>query len=356
MIGHTVFMERCLALASCGAGLVAPNPMVGCVIVCDGKIIGEGFHHAFGGPHAEVNAIGSVRDRKLLSLSTLYVSLEPCAHYGKTPPCTELIIREKIPRVVIGMRDPNPEVAGRGEQMLQTAGIQTLTGVMEKECREINRRFITFHEQKRPYVILKWAQTSDGYIDPGRVGEPSGQPVWISSPLSRMLVHRQRSLEGAVLVGTTTALMDNPSLTVRDWSGDNPLRLVIDRTARLPKSLHLFDQQGETVVFTGKPAPDEGKIHFELLDFECDLPTQILAYLWSRNIQSVIVEGGAVTLSGFIESNRWDESHIYTAPLFFGKGVKAPRIEGRLKAEEEFDGTRLAVLVNKRASSQKKMG
>ena len=245
MIGHTVFMERCLALASCGAGLVAPNPMVGCVIVCDGKIIGEGFHHTFGGPHAEVNAIGSVRDRKLLSLSTLYVSLEPCAHYGKTPPCTELIIREKIPRVVIGMRDPNPEVAGRGEQMLQTAGIQTLTGVMEKECRELNRRFITFHEQKRPYVILKWAQTSDGYIDPGRVGEPSGQPVWISSPLSRMLVHRQRSLEGAVLVGTTTALMDNPSLTVRDWSGDNPLRLVIDRTARLPKSLHLFDQQAK---------------------------------------------------------------------------------------------------------------
>ncbi len=347
MVGHTVFMDRCLALARCGAGMVAPNPMVGCVIVCDGKIIGEGFHHEYGGPHAEVIAVQSVRDSRLLRESTMYVSLEPCAHFGRTPPCCELIIQEMIPRVVIGMLDPFSEVAGKGERMLKMAGIETLTKVMEKECRELNCRFLTFHEKKRPFVILKWAQTSDGFIDSRLRGEFSGKPLWISSPLSRILVHRLRSLEGAILVGTATAMMDNPSLTVRDWSGENPLRLVIDRRARLPRSLHLFDNQVETVVFTEKPTSDEGKIRFEELDFEAGLPAQILAYLYSRNIQSLIVEGGAATLAGFIESNLWDEAHIYTAPLFFGKGVKAPVTGGRLVAEEELDGTHLVVLAHK---------
>lgn len=356
MAGHTFYMERCLALAERGAGLVAPNPMVGCVIVHCGKIIGEGFHHEFGGPHAEVNAVRSVRDPRLLRESTLYVSLEPCAHMGKTPPCSELIIRERIPRVVIGMRDPFPEVAGKGEQQLKKAGVEIITGIMEKECRELNRRFLTFQEKKRPYVILKWAQTSDGFIDSRSGGEDSGKPVWISSPLARRLVHRCRSLEGAILVGTATAMMDNPSLTVRDWSGDNPLRLVIDRKARLPRSLHLFDDQAETVIFTGQAAASEGKFRFEPMDFASGLPSRILGYLYSRHIQSLIVEGGSATLTGFLESNLWDEAHIYTAPLFFGKGVKAPVARGRLVAEEDLDGTHLAVLRNEAASSQHEMG
>jgi diaminohydroxyphosphoribosylaminopyrimidine deaminase / 5-amino-6-(5-phosphoribosylamino)uracil reductase len=231
------FMTRALELAQLGIGNVAPNPMVGCVIVHQGKIIGEGYHHEYGKAHAEVNAINSVKNHQLLPESTLYVTLEPCSHFGKTPPCADLIIREKIPNVVIGTIDPFSRVAGTGIEKLQNAGCKVEVGILKEKCQEVNRRFFTFHKKKRPYIILKWAQTEDGFIDIDRSIEHFGQPTWITNDLSRIAVHKMRSEESAILVGTNTAQKDNPSLTVRDWYGSHPLRLVIDRNLRLPSGL-----------------------------------------------------------------------------------------------------------------------
>jgi diaminohydroxyphosphoribosylaminopyrimidine deaminase / 5-amino-6-(5-phosphoribosylamino)uracil reductase len=344
---HEKFMRRCLSLAKGGEGSVSPNPLVGCVIVNDNRIIGEGFHREFGGPHAEVLAIEAVKNKESLSCSTLYVTLEPCAHYGKTPPCTELIIRNRIPRVFIGMIDPFPAVAGKGMETLRKAGIVVETGIMEEECREMNRRFLTFHMKKRPYVILKWAQTLDGFMDADRSTGGTGLPVKISGSLSHLLVHRQRTMEDAVLVGTHTALNDDPELTARDWSGKNPVRIVIDRTLRLPSSLKLFDGKGRTIVFNEVKSDQSGNICREKIDFSREITGQMLCKLYEWNIQSLIVEGGAYTLREFIRHNHWDEAHMYTGNVWFFRGLKAPGLSGEITATEKLEESTLTIVHNR---------
>jgi diaminohydroxyphosphoribosylaminopyrimidine deaminase / 5-amino-6-(5-phosphoribosylamino)uracil reductase len=343
---HEKFMQRCLDLALAGEGSVAPNPMVGCVIVHENKIIGEGFHREFGGPHAEVFAVNAVRNKELLAGSTLYVSLEPCSHYGKTPPCTELIIGSHIPRVVIGMSDPFHLVAGRGIERMKNAGIHILTGILEKECRQINRRFLTFHLKKRPYIILKWAQTMDGFIDAARQDAGTDHPGRISGSLAHLLVHRQRTLEDAVLVGTRTAVNDNPELTAREWSGKNPVRIVIDRKLKLPGSLKLMDQKHKTIVFNELISELKENISLEKIDFEGDVLIQLLDVLFSLNIQSLVVEGGAFTLQAFIDRKIWDEAHIYTGHKWFFNGLKSPAISGEVIATEKLNDTILTVIRN----------
>lgn len=339
-------MQRCLELARLGAGNTAPNPMVGCVIVHGGKIIGEGFHIEYGGPHAEVHAVRSVRYPELLRESTLYVNLEPCSHYGKTPPCADLILQSRIPRVVIGTMDPYEEVSGRGIEKLREGGVLVETGILEEECKWVNRRFFTWHEKKRPYVILKWAQTVDGFIDAPRLTGQPVQPVWISNELSRRLVHKCRSEVSSILTGTTTALNDNPSLTVRSWSGKSPLRLVIDRNGRLPGNLNLFDGSTPVVVFTEKEAEPKPGVEFVTIRFDSDTVARILAELYQRKIQSVLVEGGAYTLQQFIDCGRWDEAHIFSGNGIFGAGTRAPMINGTVAGTEFLDENRLTILLN----------
>ena len=295
-------MRRCLQLARCGEAGAPPNPMVGAVIVCDSRIIGEGYHRRCGGPHAEVNAINSVKERDLLSRSTIYVSLEPCAHYGKTPPCADLIIETGIRRVVIGCTDPFTKVNGLGIKKLREAGCEVQVGVLEQECRELNRRFFTFHEKHRPWIILKWAQSNDGFIG-------KDERVILSNALTQTLVHRLRARSGAILVGTNTALQDNPTLTTRLWPGPNPLRLTIDRNGILPLTLHLKDNSTPTVIYSHESIEE------------------ILADLYARGIQSLLVEGGAKLLQSFIDKGLWDEARIETAPLCLGQGTKAPTLK-----------------------------
>ncbi len=337
-----IFMQRCLDLALLGMGDVAPNPMVGCVIVCNGIIIGEGYHEKIGGPHAEVNAIHSVKNPELLERSTLYVSLEPCAHFGKTPPCSDLIIENRIPKVVIGTADPFAKVSGKGIVRMKNAGIEVETGVLEKECRDLNRRFFTFHEKKRPYVLLKWAQTLDGFMDTDRT--ETQHPTWITNALSKRLVHKQRSEESAILIGTNTAEYDNPALTVREWAGNQPIRMVIDRTGRLDSNLHIFDGKATTWVFTEKYRPDTERLNYILLDFSQKVLPQILNELYQHDILSVVVEGGSTLLNSFLRDGLWDEAFVYTGNQFFGKGVAAPNISGEILAHEVLDDCKLHVL------------
>jgi len=309
------YMWRCIQLAQCGEAGAPPNPMVGAVVVCDGRIIGEGYHRRCGGPHAEVNAIASVRDKRLLSRSTIYVSLEPCAHFGKTPPCADLIIQSGIPRVVIGCTDPFAKVNGLGIRKLQEAGCEVTVGVLEEECSELNRRFFTFHQKHRPWILLKWAQSEDGYI--GR----EGSRLFFSNTLTQTLVHRLRARSQAILVGTTTALTDNPTLTTRLWPGSNPLRLTIDRHGCLPPTLHLLDGSTPTIVYT----------HESL--------REILTDLYNRGIQSLLVEGGAKLLQSFIEEGLWDEARIETAPFCLREGVAAPVLKDeQLQSEKDYGG------------------
>lgn len=336
------YMARCIQLARCGKAHAAPNPMVGAVIVCDGRIIGEGFHIRCGTAHAEVNAISSVspEDEPLLVRSTIYVSLEPCSHHGKTPPCADLIIRKGIPRVVIGCIDPFSEVSGRGVEKLRRAGIEVVVGVLEKECRELNRRFMTSHLLKRPYVILKWAQSVDGFIDRLRssADEP---PVCFSNEQTRMLTHRLRAGVQAILVGRRTALLDNPSLTVRHWVGESPIRLVIDRHRTLPSSLHLFDGSVPTIVFTevASPVSQHAAVEYVVLDFSEDILPQLLSVLYARHIQSVLVEGGATLLQSFIDASAWDEAYVECAPISLTEGVGAPSLPMEaLVSREEYAG------------------
>ncbi len=339
-------MERCLFLARQGAGSVSPNPMVGCVVVHNGKIIGEGFHEKYGEAHAEVNAIGAVKNQELLKESTLYVTLEPCAHHGKTPPCSDLIVRKKIPHVVIGTIDSFSEVAGKGIEKLKNAGTKVDLGILEGECRELNKRFFTFHEKKRPYVILKWAQTRDGFIDIARSGEAFGQPTWITGNLALRLVHKIRSEEDAILVGTATAEKDNPSLTVRHWTGRTPLRIVIDNKLRLPHNLHLFDHSERTLVFNSVKDSDAQNTEYIKIDFTQNLVHQLLNQLYKRNILSLIVEGGCQLLETFISNDLWDEAHVFSGKKFFYNGIKAPIFEGSLMATEKLDKDDLFVFRN----------
>ncbi len=324
---HEFYMQRCLQLASKGLGLTYPNPMVGCVIVYEGKIIGEGWHQKAGDAHAEVNAINSVNDKSLLPKSTLYVSLEPCSHYGKTPPCTDLILKMNIKSIVIGTIDFNSEVHGKGIEHLQKNGCKVTLGILEDECRTLNKRFFTFHQKKRPYIILKWAETKDGFIFPDVEISNNKKPIWISNTYSLQQVHKWRTEEQSILVGTKTAITDNPKLNARNYFGSNPLRLVIDKDLKLNDDYSLLDGEVATIAFTQiKTASDKKNIRFIVVDFNKNIVDQICDYLYSIEIQSIIVEGGAMTLQSFIDENLWDEARVFTGDIFFKNGLKAPKI------------------------------
>lgn len=343
---HESYMQRCLQLATAGAGYVAPNPMVGAVLVHDGRIIGEGFHQAYGGPHAEVHCVNSVQeaDRHLIAQSVMYVSLEPCAHFGKTPPCADLIIEKKIPQVVIGCRDPFKQVDGKGVEKLQAAGVQVTLGVLESECKSLNKRFITFHKEHRPYIVLKWAQTANGKIG----GDIGGERLFISHEFTNRLVHKWRSEEAAILVGTNTALFDDPSLTTRLWNGPNPVRLVIDMKLRLPSSLQLFNKQVRTIVFNSLQHVEQDNLLYYQVTQDVNLVHQVTHALYQLKIQSVLVEGGAQLLQSFIDEGLWDEIRVITnngqvAP----HGLSAPRmITGRLQKQETLFSDSLHYFVN----------
>ena len=339
---HELYMSRCLQLAQQAEGYTAPNPMVGAVIVCDGNIIGEGYHHRCGEPHAEVNAIRSVNDQNLLMKSTLYVNLEPCSHYGKTPPCAQLIIDKKIPRVVVGMGDPNPKVNGRGIQMLREAGVEVVENVLHQQCHILNKRFVTMYTKKRPFVILKWAQTQDGFIDAWRTTSEI-PPLRISNEVTKTLNHQIRSIESAILVGTNTALLDNPHLTARKLNTRNPVRMVVDKSLRVPSDYRIYDQTTPTVIFTDKMVENKTNITFVKLDFSKAIVPQIVDYLYQVNLSSLIVEGGTQLLQAFIDANLWDEVYIETSPEIIGAGVKAPNISMKIIDTKWYDKNKMVI-------------
>lgn len=328
-------MQRCLDLAQLGAGSVSPNPMVGAVIVVDDQIIGEGYTSPYGGPHAEVNAVRQVMDMygdtasELLSKSTFYVSLEPCAHFGKTPPCADMIADLKPKKVFVSCLDPYAKVNGKGVEILRAAGIEVEIGLLEKESIWLNRRFFTRIGQQRPYVILKWAQSKDGYI-----GQEEKQ-VWISNAASQQLTHRWRAEEDAILVGTGTARIDNPSLTVRYWKGKNPIRILIDRDLIIHSHANIFDEKAETIVFNAKKTDWKNHIkHIELENYGMYLPQSILYQLYLMDVQSIIIEGGAKTLASFIEAGLWDEARVFESKQELGSGIVAPKLHGKLVGKQ----------------------
>lgn len=329
---HEKYIKRCIEIAKNGLGTTAPNPMVGSVIVYNNTIIGEGYTSPYGGNHAEVNAINSVIDKALLKQATLYVTLEPCSHFGKTPPCSDLIIKHQIPNVVIGCIDDNEQVAGKGIAKLRASGCNVIVGVLEIECKKHHKRFFTFHNKKRPFILLKWAETSDGFIAP--LTKDKKAPVWITNEFSRQLVHKWRAEEQAILVGTNTVLEDNPSLTVRDWIGKNPVRVVIDRTLKLSKEHSVFDNTSETLIIS----EDE-------INFNNALAQEISSFLYSKHINSVIVEGGAQTLQTFIDENLWDEARVFVGTSTLKKGIKAPQFSGKLISEEKIIDDTLNIYV-----------
>jgi diaminohydroxyphosphoribosylaminopyrimidine deaminase/5-amino-6-(5-phosphoribosylamino)uracil reductase len=327
-------MQRCIQLAKKGAGNVAPNPMVGAILVYNDLIIGEGFHKKYGEAHAEVNCVNSVKEdnEHLIEKSILFVSLEPCAHFGKTPPCTNLIIQKKIKKVVIGCQDIFKEVSGKGIQKLNDAGIEVVLGVLQKECLELNKRFFTFHQKQRPYIILKWAQSING-----KIGSLKGERILISNDYSNRVVHKWRSEEAAILVGTNTALNDNPSLTTRLWKGKNPVRIVIDKELKLPSSLKVFNNDTDTIIFNKIKNGSDSNIRFIKIDSDNFLQF-ILHSLYNLNIQSVLVEGGAKTLQSFIDKGLWDETRVITnKKLIIEDGVDAPQLkEAVLEKQEKY--------------------
>ncbi len=314
-------MRRCLDLAMQGIQGAAPNPMVGSVIVCDGKIIGEGYHQKCGQAHAEVNAIKSVADKSLLCKSTLYVNLEPCAHYGKTPPCALAIIENKIPRVVIGCVDSFAKVSGKGIAMMQDAGVDVKVGVLEQESLALNKRFFIFHSKKRPYIFLKWAESIDGFID-----ADEDAPQWLTNEESRVLVHKMRAEEAAIMVGTVAAVKDNPNLTVRSWKGRNPIRITLDRSLRIPNSHHLLDGSVRTIIFTEKEIASRDNVEFVKIDFTQNVLIQIMNHLYNENLTSLIVEGGEILLNSFIKENLWDEAWQFVGSSKLVSGTKAPQL------------------------------
>jgi diaminohydroxyphosphoribosylaminopyrimidine deaminase/5-amino-6-(5-phosphoribosylamino)uracil reductase len=337
MLQDEHYMLRCLELARMGMGSVSPNPLVGCVIVKDGKIIGEGWHQKYGSSHAEVNAVNSVADKDQLIGSTVYVNLEPCSHFGKTPPCSDLLIANKVGKIIIANTDTNKLVAGKGIAKLNAAGIEVTLGVLEQQGRELNKRFFTFHERQRPYIILKWAQTLDGFV-----ARSNYESKWISNELSRQVVHKWRSEEDAVLVGTKTAAHDNPELTVRNWSGRNPVRIVIDRFLRLPNKLSVFDGSVKTICYNVLKHEERGNLLLFRLP-ETSFLEALTEHLVSVGIQSVIVEGGSTTLSLFIHAGLWDEARVFTSTRQFYSGVTAPTFTGTLVAEEKIESDTLRI-------------
>ncbi|MFN2422818.1 MAG: bifunctional diaminohydroxyphosphoribosylaminopyrimidine deaminase/5-amino-6-(5-phosphoribosylamino)uracil reductase RibD [Cryomorphaceae bacterium] len=329
---HEPYMKRCLWLAAKGSGNTAPNPLVGSVLVAEGRIVGSGYHRAYGGPHAEVHAIESVRDKSILRKCTLYVNLEPCAHHGKTPPCADLIIRSEIPRVVVGQTDPNPLTAGKGIERMRAAGIEVITGVLEEECRHLNRRFNTFHSLGRPYVVLKWARSADGFMDTDREESKKTGIHWISHPAVKKLVHKRRTLEGAIMVGAVTLANDDPSLTARSYFGRQPQRFVLSHRGILPAKAKIFHDgvPVEVVSHRGGPASPllnaGDNLTWTSAPAETGLIEAALASMHAQGINSVLVEGGRETLNGFIELNLWDEAMVITAPHTLGKGLPAPSL------------------------------
>ncbi|MEO6346307.1 MAG: bifunctional diaminohydroxyphosphoribosylaminopyrimidine deaminase/5-amino-6-(5-phosphoribosylamino)uracil reductase RibD [Aquaticitalea sp.] len=354
---HEKYIKRCIEIAKNGLGTTAPNPMVGCVIVYNDLIIGENFTSPYGGNHAEVNAINSVIDKSLLKESTLYVTLEPCSHFGKTPPCADAIIKHQIPKVVIGTIDTHSKVSGNGIEKLKTAGCEVILGVLEETCMEHHKRFFTFHNKKRPYIILKWAETADGYIAPKSKSEK--KPVWITNELSRQLVHKWRAEEQAILVGTNTVLEDNPRLTVRDWSGKNPMRVILDKDMKLLNDHALFEDSCKTILISSSeevvkiksqarmqnPDMENAQIdavysdnwNLDFIDWNSNdnIAEQLCKVLHIKSINSVIIEGGRQTLQTFIDENLWDEARVFTGNVHYSEGVKAPKFSGKLISEEK---------------------
>ncbi|TWR26638.1 bifunctional diaminohydroxyphosphoribosylaminopyrimidine deaminase/5-amino-6-(5-phosphoribosylamino)uracil reductase RibD [Mucilaginibacter achroorhodeus] len=347
MASAEIYMQRCLELAALGAGCVSPNPMVGAVIVHNGRIIGEGCHRKYGEAHAEVNAIKMVTDRytdaaQLLKEATIYVSLEPCAHYGKTPPCADLIIKHQIPRVVVGCRDPFSQVDGKGIEKLLAAGVDVTTGVLEHECRWLNRRFFTRVQKHRPYIILKWAQTANGFFAPA-----DGSQFWITGAESRKLVHQWRAEEDAILVGKNTVLADNPQLNVRYAEGRSPRRVVIDRQLQLDKTFNVFDKTVETLVFNAEKFDVDDNIKYiQLEDFDNYVPQYIMYQLYLQDIQSVIIEGGAKTSQHFIDAGLWDEARIFTGQATLRAGIPAPRLSGKNEGSQTIGSDILQIFTN----------
>ena len=335
------FMRRCIELAQLGAQNVAPNPMVGSVIVHADKIISEGYHKKFGEPHAEIEAINSVTNPELLKKSTLYVNLEPCSHYGKTPPCADAILKAEIPTVVVGCRDSSAEVSGAGIQKLREHGVEVVESILEKECRYLNKRFFTFHEKKRPYIILKWAQTSDGFI---ALKDYSSK--WISSDESRKLVHKWRAVESAILIGTNTAVYDNPTLTVRHVDGPDPLRIVLDRSLRIPQSHALLSDGKPTIVFNESKTATEGSVSYIEISFKENFFKNVLNILFEQKVLSIFVEGGAKLLSSFIKENLWDEARVFTSNKKYVEGIAAPQITGESVGIEQVNSDELRYFIN----------
>ncbi len=326
------YMAHCLHLARLGVSFTAPNPMVGAVVVHNDRIIGEGFHRRYGKAHAEPMAISSVKEIELLPEATLYVSLEPCSHFGKTPPCANLIVSKKIKRVVIACLDPNPKVAGKGVHILREAGIDVEVGVLEQEARQLNRRFYCFQEKKRPFVLLKWAQTKDGFIDKTRK-DASEKALSISNSLTRQLTHKMRIENMAIMVSTNTVLLDNPSLTARFWSGKSPIRIAIDNEGKIPEDYHLMDQKVKTIIFTSKALPSKENLEFIPINDTYKLEL-ILQKLFERNIQSILVEGGSKLHTSFINAGLWDEANVEISTAEIYDGVPAPELKN---AEPEFE-------------------
>jgi diaminohydroxyphosphoribosylaminopyrimidine deaminase/5-amino-6-(5-phosphoribosylamino)uracil reductase len=322
---HEKYINRCIELAKNGLGTTYPNPLVGSVIVYNDTIIGEGWHKKAGENHAEVNAINSVKDKSLLSKSTIYISLEPCSHFGKTPPCADLIIENQIPNIVIGTLDSNEKVAGKGIKKLLEAGRNVTVGILETECQELNKRFFTFHNKKRPYIILKWAESYDKFIAP--IQQKENKPFWLTNEFSQQLVHKWRSEEQAILVGTNTVLKDNPKLNIRNWTGNNPIRVVLDRHLKINETYFVKDNSVKTIFITERENFDSiDNCIFENVIFDNLLAIKISEILYNHAIQSVIIEGGTKTLQTFIDADLWDEARIFKTQIKIQKGIKSPKI------------------------------
>ncbi len=327
-------MQRCIRLAELGKGNTAPNPLVGAVLVYDDRIIGEGYHQQYGRPHAEVNCLNSVKeeDKEFISRSTMYVSLEPCSHFGKTPPCADLIVEKKIKKVMVGCVDVNEEVAGKGIKRMQNAGIEVQSGILESECRELNQRFFTFHQKQRPFILLKWAQSLDGFI-----GSGTDERILISNQYTNRLVHKWRSEETAILVGTNTALQDDPVLTTRLWPGNNSTRILLDRNLLIPETHRIFNDKAYTIIFNDHKNEERNNLVY-VKNQRPDSLKSILHSLWQMKIQSVLVEGGAKTLQSFIDAGLWDEARvIVNVELQIEKGIKAPvLVKAKLQKQEKY--------------------
>ncbi len=341
---HEIFMRRCITLAQKGLGYTYPNPMVGAVVVINGKIIGEGWHQKAGSPHAEVNALKGLTEEQLAQ-ATLYVSLEPCSHHGKTPPCSDLILTKGIKKVVVGAKDPNPKVAGQGIKRLQDAGVTVISDVLKQACITLNKRFYCFHTKKRPYIIVKWAQSADGYIAPR--DDKKGDVFWISDAHSQQLAHRWRAEEHAILVGRKTVEHDNPTLTTRKWAGTNPIRMVLDPRNSISKKANVLHQDAQTIVFNTIKSENAQQTQWHKVNPNAIL-AQVLLWAHQNEIQSILVEGGAHTIEGFIEKNIWDECRIIQSKTKLNDGVKAPKEPLGKKMTQKLVGDQLQIILNEK--------